>query len=76
MMPREELIEKMANAIRVVNLYGASDGHEYLEGSKILAKAALQALLSSLPELSSHEEDCQIEWEDAEHYKQLLSMKK
>ena len=48
---REDAIEKMAEAIRIVNLYGQNDGHEYIEGSRKLAEAALVALVGYLPEI-------------------------
>lgn len=52
--PKEQIIENMAQAIRVcpIMIRGADifdAPHEYLDVSKQLAEAALQALLSSLP---------------------------
>ena len=49
-MNKEKAKQAIAGAIRLVNLYSADDGHEYIEGSEKLAEAALNALIEYLPD--------------------------
>lgn len=60
---KDKLIEEMAQAIRGAGLRDPVDGHEYIEGSEIIAEAALIALCKNLR--------AQETWET---YKQLLEI--
>lgn len=76
---RDKLINKMAEAIRLVNLYGKEDGHEYIEGSRKIAEAALDALLGELEEVTVYPScpTSQCDITNAEElYQQLLDMRK
>ena len=43
-MDSEELVEKVAGAIRLVDLHGEFDAHEYLEGSRKIAQAVIKTI--------------------------------
>ena len=43
----EELLEEVAQAVRLVNLYGKEDGHEYIEGGRKIAQAAIDVINDS-----------------------------
>lgn len=73
MLDKDKMIEEVAQAIRLVNLYGNNDGHEFLEGSRKIAKAAIKAMCAGLPIVSSKEGILKRASDEMNIYNQLLS---
>ena len=73
---KDKIIEAMMDAIRLVDLYGKNDGHEYIDGSRKIAEAAFQAFLQ---QLSTSGELREFGWENhdivQDAYDRILDMR-